>query len=252
MSKSDLGLRRVAPVVWRYALSVLTVAVATAVHVSLESYVFRTPLFFAAVLLSSWFGGTGPGLLAVLLSALSINFFFLEPKLSFSFGLQDIPHLVTFLFTALLVSYWSNTRGRAERALRQARDKLEARVKERTVDLTRSNEQLRSEVAERERSEHRLREHASLLDLTHDTVFVRDMNDVITYWNRGAEQRYGWSTKEAVGRVSHELTQTTFPVPLQEINAELLETGRWEGELVHTRRDGTAVTVASRWALQRD
>jgi PAS domain S-box-containing protein len=252
ITKVGLGLRRLAPMGWRYGLSVLTVGIATAVHVSLESYVFRTPFFFAAVLLSSWFGGTGPGLLAVVLSALSINFFFLEPKLSFSFGLQDIPHLVTFLFTALLVSYWSNTRGRAERALRQARDKLEARVKERTVDLTRSNEQLRSEVAERERSEHRLREHASLLDLTHDTVFVRDMNDVITYWNRGAEQRYGWSTKEAVGRVSHELTQTTFPAPLQEINAELLETGRWEGELVHTRRDGTAVTVASRWALQRD
>jgi PAS domain S-box-containing protein len=252
MSKSDLGLRRVAPVVWRYALSVLTVAIATAIHVSLENYVFRTPFFFAAVLLSSWFGGTGPGLLAVLLSALSINFFFLEPKFSFSFGIQDIPHLVAFLFTALLVSYWSNTRGRAERALRQARDKLEARVEERTVDLTRSNEQLRCEVVERERSEHRLREHASLLDLTHDTVFVRDMNDVITYWNRGAEQRYGWSSKEATGRVSHELTQTTFPAPLQEINAELLETGRWEGELVHTRRDGTPVMVASRWALQRD
>ena len=251
ITKLDL-LRWLAPMGWRYGLSVLTVGIATAVHVSLESYVFRTPFFFAAVLLSSWFGGTGPGLLAVVLSALSINFFFLEPRLSFSFGLQDIPHLVTFLFTALLVSYWSNTRGRAERALRQARDKLEARVKERTVDLTRSNEQLRSEVAERERSEHRLREHARLLDLTHDTVFVRDMNDVITYWNRGAEQRYGWSTKEAVGRVSHELTQTTFPAPLQEINAELLETGRWEGELVHTRRDGTAVTVASRWALQRD
>src|ERR1700738_2674988 len=252
MSKSALRSRRIGRVVWRYALSVSTVAIAAAIHVSLESYVFRTPLFFAAVLLSSWFGGTGPGLLAVLLSALSINFFFLEPKLSFSFGLQDIPHLVTFLFTALLVSYWSNTRARAERALRQARGDLEARVKERTVDLTRSNEQLRCEIAERERSENSLREHASLLDLTHDTVFVRDMNDVITYWNRGAEQRSGWSTKEAVGRVSHELTQTTFPVPLQEINAELLETGRWEGELVHTRRDGTAVTVASRWALQRD
>ncbi|MEY2528405.1 MAG: hypothetical protein QOJ05_495, partial [Verrucomicrobiota bacterium] len=252
MSKSNLGLRRVAPAVWRYAISVSTVAIATAIHVSLERYIFRTPLFFAAVLLSSWFGGTGPGLFAVLLSALSINFFFLEPRNSFSFGVQDIPHLVTFLFSALLVSYWSNTRGRAERALRQARDELEARVEERTLDLTRTNEQLRREVVERERSENKLWEHAGLLGLTHDTIFVRDMNDVITYWNRGAEERYGWSSAEALGRVTHELTQTTFPKALQEINAELLETGRWEGELVHTRRDGTAVTVASRWALQRD
>jgi PAS domain S-box-containing protein len=252
MSKSDLRLRRVARVFWRYALSVSTVAIAAAIHVSLESYVFRTPLFFAAVLLSSWFGGAGPGLLAVLLSALSINFFFLEPKFSFSFGFQDIPHLVTFLFTALLVSYWSNTRGHAERALRQARDELEARVEERTLDLTRTNEQLRCEVVERERSEGVLREKASLLNLTHDTVFVRDMNDIITYWNRGAEERYGWSSDEAVGRVSHELTQTSFPKPLQEINAELLATGRWEGELIHIRRDRTSLLVASRWALQRD
>src|SRR3954468_4469213 len=97
-----------------------------------------------------------------------------------------------------------------------------------------------------------MRERARLLDLTHDTVFVRDMNDVITYWNRGAEERYGWASEEAVGRVSHELTQTSFPAPLQEIKAELLKTGRWKGELIHTRRDGTLVTVASRWALQRD
>ena len=97
-----------------------------------------------------------------------------------------------------------------------------------------------------------LREQAGLLDLTHDTVFVRDMNDVITYWNRGAAQLYGWTREEAVGKVSHQLLQTIFPAPLEEINAELLRTGRWEGELVHTKRDGTQVIVASRWSMQQD
>ncbi|HEV8453299.1 MAG TPA: PAS domain-containing protein, partial [Gemmatimonadales bacterium] len=97
-----------------------------------------------------------------------------------------------------------------------------------------------------------LRDHARLLDLTHDTVFVRDMSDAITYWNRGAEALYGWSRDEAVGKISHQLTQTILPAPLEEINEELLRTGRWEGELVHTRRDGTQVVVASRWSLQRD
>ncbi len=96
-----------------------------------------------------------------------------------------------------------------------------------------------------------LREQAGLLDLTHDTVFVRDMNDVITYWNHGAEELYGWKREEAVGAVSHELLQTVFPTPLEEVTSTLLSTGRWEGEIVHTKRDRSQVTVASRWSLQR-
>ncbi|MDB5460034.1 MAG: hypothetical protein JWO72_1775 [Caulobacteraceae bacterium] len=97
-----------------------------------------------------------------------------------------------------------------------------------------------------------LRSQASLLDLTHDTMFVRGMDDVITYWNRGAAELYGWSAEEAVGKVCHLLMRTTFPAPLEQINAELLRTGRWEGELIHTKRDTTRVTVLSRWSLQRD
>jgi two-component system sensor kinase FixL len=97
-----------------------------------------------------------------------------------------------------------------------------------------------------------LREQAALLDLTHDTIFVRDVNDVITYWNRGAEELYGWTRNEAIGKNSHDLNQTVFPAPLEDIKAELTRTGRWEGELIHSRRDGAKVVVASRWSLQRD
>ena len=97
-----------------------------------------------------------------------------------------------------------------------------------------------------------VREQASLLDLTHDTIFVRDLNDVITYWNRGAEELYGWTRDEAIGQVSHQFMKTTFPEPLEAITAELFRTGRWEGELIHTKRDGTRVTAASRWSLQQD
>src|SRR6266446_4666180 len=238
--------------IFGYMLSVSLVALSTSATLLLQDYSFRTPLFLPAILLSTWFGGTGSGLLAVLLSTLCINFFILEPRLAFSFTFRDAVHLAVFLFTALLISSWSAGRRRVEHALKKASADLEDKVAERTADLTRSNEQLRLHIAERERSVSALREKASLLNLTHETVFVRDMNDVITYWNRGAQERYGWSSEEAVGRVSHELTQTCFPKPLQEINAELLETGRWEGELVHIRSDCTPVAVASRWALQRD
>ena len=98
-----------------------------------------------------------------------------------------------------------------------------------------------------------LREQAGLLDLTHDTIIARRFDDdVITYWNRGAEEMYGWHRAEAVGRVGYELVKTTFPVPLDQIKAELLRVGRWEGELVNHRRDGTPVLVTGRWSLRRD
>jgi PAS domain S-box-containing protein len=109
-----------------------------------------------------------------------------------------------------------------------------------------------TDIEGRRRAETTLREQAHLLDLTHDTVFVRDMNDVITYWNRGAEELYGWRRDDAIGNVTHQLLETVFPAPLEEIMDTLTATGRWEGELIHTKRDRTKVVVASRWARQQD
>jgi PAS domain S-box-containing protein len=93
---------------------------------------------------------------------------------------------------------------------------------------------------------------ASLLDVTHDAVCVFSLDGVIEFWSSAAEATYGWNAGEAVGRVGHALLQTILPVPLEQIDAQLMRTGRWEGELVHTRKDGTRATVASRWTLQRD
>jgi PAS domain S-box-containing protein len=97
-----------------------------------------------------------------------------------------------------------------------------------------------------------LEEQAELLDIAQDAIMARDMSGRITYWNGTAEQRYGWSKEEALGQVSHELLRTQFPQPLSEIDAQLLATGRWEGELVHTTRSGTQVIDESRWVLRRD
>jgi PAS domain S-box-containing protein len=107
------------------------------------------------------------------------------------------------------------------------------------------------DITERKRTEETLREQANLLDLTHDAIFARDMNGVMTYWNRGAEALYGWKAEEARGKVASELLKTVFPVPSERIAAELRSRGYWEGELVQTKRDGTQVVVASRWSLRR-
>jgi len=74
----------------------------------------------------------------------------------------------------------------------------------------------------------------------------------IAFWNRGAETMYGWGRQEALGRVSRELLRTVFPSAPEELERQLVEGGSWEGELQHTRKDGGHLTVASRWALQRD
>jgi len=97
-----------------------------------------------------------------------------------------------------------------------------------------------------------LREQASLLSLTHDAIYVRDVKGVIRYWNRGAEELYGWPAEYAVGELAHELLKTVYPLPFEQIETELLRTGRWQGELVKTKKDGTQVVVASRCSLRRD
>jgi PAS domain S-box-containing protein len=109
-----------------------------------------------------------------------------------------------------------------------------------------------TDISERKRSEQALIEQARLLDLTHDAIFVRDSSDRIVYWNRGAEELYGWPQDEVLGKVTHDLLRTEFPQPLAEIQAAVNRDGQWSGDLVHTRRDGVRLHVASRWALDSD
>jgi PAS domain S-box-containing protein len=109
-----------------------------------------------------------------------------------------------------------------------------------------------TDITERKLTEEMLREQASLLNLTYDAIFVCDMNGVITYWSRGAQTLYGWTEDEAMGKIGAELLKTVFPLPVEQIMAELHDSDRWEGELVRTRKEGMKVTVASRWSLQRN
>jgi PAS domain S-box-containing protein len=170
MTKSDLALRRVTPAVWRYGLAVLCVGLSIAATVPVQDFGVRTSLFFPAVLLATWFGGTGPGLLAVLLSTLSINFFFTEPFFAFEFSVRDIPTTIAFLFSALVLSSWSTARKLSENRLRdseselrKARNELEVKVEERTEKLSRANEELQKEVVERKSAEEKLRRSEAFL-----------------------------------------------------------------------------------------
>src|SRR3984893_12346322 len=224
------------PVSLRWALAVASVAVAAALTTgpggerlfpqAPERFVHGVTLLYSAAVLSAWLGGMGPGLLAALLAVVVVDWFITPPlysiSLDFAFGLR----IAVFALSALLVGWLSERRRRTEDALRLSRDELEARVQARTADLSRSNTRLEAEIGARVRVEETLREQAALLDLTHDTVFVRDERDVIVYWNRGAEELYGWTKEEAVGTVAHSRMQTLFPVPLPDIMAELSRAGR--------------------------
>jgi len=90
-----------------------------------------------------------------------------------------------------------------------------------------------------------LRRQAQMLDLAH--VLVRDFDDRIIFWNKGAEEFYGFRAEEALGQLSHQLLKTEFPVSLAHILGTLKQTGGWSGELIHTCRDGRKRIVASHW-----
>ena len=92
-------------------------------------------------------------------------------------------------------------------------------------------------------------EQAHLLDLVLDAIILRDMQGAIIFWNHGAEKLFGWTSDEALGKQAHTLLHSQFPQPWEAIEAEILRAGHWEGELAHTRRDGTPLVVTSRWAV---
>jgi PAS domain S-box-containing protein len=108
------------------------------------------------------------------------------------------------------------------------------------------------DISERKKAEKMLRDQALIIDRASETIFISDQDDRITYWNQGAQRLYGWSKEEALGQVSHQLLQTRFPKPLEQLTAQLIADGHWNGELVQTRRDGSLVTVTSAWTLQRN
>ena len=230
MAYLNLDLRTGYSPILRYGFSVGCVAIALALALTVQFFGFRDvglPLFVIAIALATWHAGSGPSVVAVVLSTLCFDYFFTQPLYSFYVSSKDLPYFVTFVIWAVIVGGFAIVRRRIETDLRETRDRLEMEVEQRA-------------------------QQARLLDQTHDSILVRDMNGIITYWNRGAEELYGWPAKDVIGRRSYELFKTVFPAPQDKLQEELLRTGRWEGELTRIKADGSSVTVACRWALRRD
>ena len=209
MERSDSFATKTTPTILRYGLAVGSFALALGLGLLLNHFNFRglaDPLFLLAIAITAWYAGLGPAILALLLSFLTFDYFFIEPAYTLYMTREDVPHFIIFVLFASLITRFAAVRRRVERDLLQSRDELEKEVAERT-------------------------QQASLLNLTHDSIFVRDMDNVIVYWNRGAQELYGFTAEEAIGKRSNELLRTIFPALVEDIREELLRTGRWEGEL---------------------
>src|ERR1700738_1860531 len=153
MSKSD-RIRARTRLLSSYVVAAISVGIAVVITLKLGSVIKHTAtLFFCSVMLSSWYGGLWPGVFAALLSVVALDYYFIPPLYAFGISLEETPDMIVFVSTALFIGWLSGEQKRAKESLRQARDELDARVRERTAELKRANEQLQSEIAEREVAE---------------------------------------------------------------------------------------------------
>jgi PAS domain S-box-containing protein len=130
--------------------------------------------------------------------------------------------------------------------LRHANNDLEQRVARRTATL-------QEQMAQKQALENTLRSQAQLLQLTHDAIIVKSWHGGrIQFWNQGASEVYGWTADEAIDKSLLELIHSRHREPLEEIEEKLVRDGRWQGEVIHTRKDGTELILDSRWSVRRD
>jgi two-component system, NtrC family, sensor kinase len=118
------------------------------------------------------------------------------------------------------------------------------------------NRELEQRVAERtealRRSEAQFRMRAELLEIASEAIMVRDQEDLIQFWNSGAENLYGWRRDEVMGRNIHRLLHSVFPIPREEIEKQLQEQGSWQGNLIQKTKDGTELVVAYRKTVNEE
>ena len=115
------------------------------------------------------------------------------------------------------------------------------------------------DITEQRRKKRALEEQAAqvrnqleLLALAQDSVIVRQLDNRITMWNRGAEQNYGWTKQEALGANYHALLRSEYTTSVENIEKELLVRGYWHGEADRLTRDGSRIVVSCQWVMELD
>src|SRR5882724_3888648 len=208
-------------VIFRYGLAVLSVAIALGIKLILLDFNFPYPLstsFLLAIAITFWYAGTGPGILSVLLSFVAFALFVLPHQVDYRIVLSDgstrpvymsgvgvshIQYFFYFALVALLMSWFSSSRRRAERPLSQARSELETKVEERTAKLSELNENLLGEIAERKQAEGALREseekYRDLINTSPDAIYVVDEDGRCVLSNTAGAELAGCPEDELIG-----------------------------------------------------
>lgn len=223
----------------RYGTALICTAAAVAIRWLLQPVLVDGAPFFTfyiAVFALAYWAGAGPAALATVLGMLAADYFFIPPLYSLSFYLHDEHDTISVGLYALdcavgilVIRALARAKSGAEQTRNALRTEIEAHL-----------------AAGRERD--RL---LKLVDMEHDAIIIADPDCRITGWSSGAEAMYGWTAAEAAGRPLQLLFRTD-PAAAAAIDAAVCATGRWEGEVVHQRKDGTEIEVETREVLTRD
>jgi PAS domain S-box-containing protein len=241
----------VAYLVLRYGFAIVAAAAALALTLIIRRGTGSATFFsfYVAIFVSMWFAGRGPGWLSFALSSLLLHYFFFASPGFMGFSREEMPTLVAFVLSGVTAAALSAQRSRAEEALRQAGQRLELTVQDRTAELKRTNEALLSEVADRKRMEEALRASEErwrrVFDSSAVPMALADGNRRIVAVNPACVRLLGYSSEEFMSMSALDFTygddRDVSARMLQELEQGLRRD--FQGELRFRRKDGTPIWV---------
>ncbi|MBW4591020.1 MAG: GAF domain-containing protein [Aetokthonos hydrillicola CCALA 1050] len=112
--------------------------------------------------------------------------------------------------------------------------------------------EIQAELAQRKQAEHKIQEQALLLDVATDAIIVKNLDNQILFWNKGAEHLYGWTADEAINQDANNLLQNESLPDHEAASDTLTKQGHWHRELHQITKSQRRIIVSSRWTLVRD